>query len=186
MSEDYERQAKDFLAKTGTEFKAEFVEYGKHFDDDKENRDIYNITLARGERKFTFRFSQSTNDSGFKLILDSTKKEVRYTWQDEVIKKARNDLKEFRKLASHKMGGEGAVGVLKGFNIKEPITPTPYDVLACLTKSEPGSFEDFCGDFGYDVDSRRAEKTYEAVKKEYDELCKLFNESEMQELAEIN
>lgn len=44
---------------------------------------------------------------------------------------------------------------------------TPYDVLACLTKGDVGSFEDFCADYGYDEDSRTAERTYEAVCKEW-------------------
>ena len=64
--------------------------------------------------------------------------------------------------------------------------PTLYDVLACLTKYDPGSFENFCGDFGYDEDSRRAEKTYKAVCKEFEAMQRLFPESEvLEELAEI-
>ncbi len=46
-------------------------------------------------------------------------------------------------------------------------TPTPYDVLACLQKYDVGTFEDFCGEFGYDEDSRNAEKIYKAVCKEW-------------------
>lgn len=46
--------------------------------------------------------------------------------------------------------------------------PSAADVLACLT-SDVGagemSFESFCGEFGYDVDSRRAEKTWKACVK---------------------
>lgn len=34
--------------------------------------------------------------------------------------------------------------------------PTMYDVLTCLTKYDPDTFEDFCSEFGYDTDSRRA------------------------------
>ena len=64
MSE-YTKQAEDFLKKTGTEFKAEFLRFGKYFDDDKEERDIYKITLNRGNRSFSFEFGQSINDSGF-------------------------------------------------------------------------------------------------------------------------
>lgn len=63
--------------------------------------------------------------------------------------------------------------------------PTSYDVLACLQKYEVGSFEDFCGDFGYDTDSRRAEKTYKAVLKEYEGVCRLFTLEEIEKLAEI-
>ena len=42
---DYEQSAIDFLKSTNTEFKAEFLRNGKYFPDDKEERDIYKITL---------------------------------------------------------------------------------------------------------------------------------------------
>jgi hypothetical protein len=64
--------------------------------------------------------------------------------------------------------------------------PTMYDVLTCLTKYDPGTFEDFCGDYGYDEDSRRAEKTYHAVVKEFEGMQRLFTSEELEILAEIN
>lgn len=65
--------------------------------------------------------------------------------------------------------------------------PTFYDVLACLTKYDPGSFEDFCSEFGYDTDSRKAEKTYKAVCKEFAAVERLFLEEEvMNELQKIS
>lgn len=64
--------------------------------------------------------------------------------------------------------------------------PTAYDVLACLTKYDPGTFENFCGDFGYDTDSRKAFKTYKAVIREYKNLERLYSEAELEQLREIN
>jgi hypothetical protein len=63
--------------------------------------------------------------------------------------------------------------------------PTLYDVLACLQKYDVGTFEDFCGNFGYDEDSRKAEKIYKAVCKEYEGMQRLFNEEELELLQEI-
>ena len=63
--------------------------------------------------------------------------------------------------------------------------PTAYDVLACLQKYDVGTFENFCSEFGYDEDSRTAEKIYKAVCKEYLNVCKLWSDSEIEELAEI-
>ena len=64
--------------------------------------------------------------------------------------------------------------------------PTEYDVLTCITKSDPGSFEDFCGEFGYDTDSRKAEKTYKAVKSEWEAVKRVFGEGEcLEALQEI-
>lgn len=67
------------------------------------------------------------------------------------------------------------------YNCKEP---TAYDILACLTKYDPYSFEDFCAEYGYDVDSRKAYNTYLAVQKEYNNVQRLFNDV-IEELAEI-
>ena len=63
--------------------------------------------------------------------------------------------------------------------------PTMYDILACLTKYDPGSFEDFCSEYGYDEDSRTAERTYKAVCKEFTAVDRLFNDC-IEEMAEIS
>lgn len=58
--------------------------------------------------------------------------------------------------------------------------PTLYDVLSCLQKYDVGSFEDFCGDFGYDKDSRATHKIYKAVLKEWQNMEKMFSEDELE------
>lgn len=63
--------------------------------------------------------------------------------------------------------------------------PTLYDVLACLTKHNPETFEDFCANYGYDNDSRTAEKTYKAVLKEWKNLNRLFTAEELNLLTNI-
>lgn len=65
--------------------------------------------------------------------------------------------------------------------------PTMYDILVCLTKSDVGDFEDFCSEFGYDNDSRNAEKTYKAVVKEFKNVDNLFGDilEELQEIQQI-
>lgn len=62
--------------------------------------------------------------------------------------------------------------------------PTIYDVLTCLTQSDPYTFEDFCGNYGYDTDSRKAEKIYHAVVKEWKSVERLFGDI-LEELQEI-
>lgn len=76
------------------------------------------------------------------------------------------------------------------FKFGQPIAntgsePSAYDVLACITKNDPGTFENFCGEYGYDIDSRKAEKIYKAVCKEYKSIDRLFNDV-MDQLQEIN
>lgn len=69
---------------------------------------------------------------------------------------------------------------------KKAAVPSAYDVLACLQKYDPGTFEDFCSNCGYDEDSRAAERIYFAVQKEYTQLARLFTPEQMEELAEID
>lgn len=63
--------------------------------------------------------------------------------------------------------------------------PTEYDVLTCLTKYDPESFEDFCANYGYDEDSRTAERVYKAVVKEFNNMQRLFTSDELELLTVI-
>ena len=104
--------------------------FNLEFKVDKYKRDIYNITLKRGQRKYTFKFGQS---------------------------------------------------IAKGSN-----EPTLYEVLSCLQKYEVGTFENFCDEFGYNLDSISAKKTYKAVSKEYNKMCSLFSNDELEVLQLIS
>ena len=68
-------------------------------------------------------------------------------------------------------------------NFKEP---TNYDILSSLQKYDVGSLQNFCDEFGYDVDSKKAEKKYIAVCKEFYKVCKIWTNEEIEELQEIN
>ena len=63
--------------------------------------------------------------------------------------------------------------------------PSDYDILAGLTKYNPGAFDNFCADFGYDEDSRTAERVYKAVCEEYLSLSDMFSPDEMESMREI-
>ncbi|MCM1178677.1 MAG: hypothetical protein NC347_00335 [Clostridium sp.] len=70
------------------------------------------------------------------------------------------------------------------FNTERGESPTTYNILSCLQKSDPGTFRDFCLEFGYDYDSRKAEQTYHAVRKEWLNVKALFGDV-LEELEEI-
>ena len=127
---DYEKQANDFLSKTNTKIKVEYLKYDKHFANDKEKRHIFKVIIKRDKKQFSLNFGQ---------------------------------------------------GLYEGAS-----EPTNYSILSCLQKYEVGTFEDFCEDFGYSEDSRVAEKAYKAVCKEYDNVCKIWSDEEIEELQEIN
>jgi len=63
--------------------------------------------------------------------------------------------------------------------------PTEYDILACLTATDPGSHEEFCWGYGYDKDSISGLETYKRVCDEFKNLQRLYNEAELAMLAEI-
>jgi len=175
---DYNQQAIDFLVKTNTAFNATFLKTGKHFTDDKDERDIYKIELKRGTRSYSFEFGQSIVCSGEYQVRKELQNKVwcKNTTGGKICLSA----KEFKALGW--MTGIEK-DILKNVNFK---APSAYDVLACLTKYDPGTFEGFCSEFGCDTDSKKAEKTYNAVKDEYKSLCSLFTDDELQEMQEIN
>ena len=64
-----------------------------------------------------------------------------------------------------------------------------YDILSCLEKYDVGTIDDFVSEFGYEVhkwdDVRRIERTYKAVVRQYNALCKIFTPEQMEKLREI-
>lgn len=125
---NYQQQANEFAKKYGVKLKINSSEYGKHFAEDKEGRYIFNCTLTRGGKKYTFNFGQSI-----------------------------------------------AAG---------NVEPTMYDILTCLTKYNPETFEDFCGEYGYNTDSIKALNTYKAVNREFNGVNRLFGDI-LEQLQEI-
>lgn len=66
--------------------------------------------------------------------------------------------------------------------------PSAYDVLACVSGDIncPETFADFCGEYGYDEDSRKAFATFERCRDFGAQLRDFFQDSDEREsLAEI-
>ena len=126
---EYNKYAKECLKKCNTIMTTEYYMHDKYFKDDKDKRDIYNITLKNNKGIWTFTFGQSINNTG--------------------------------------------------------ISPTEYDIITCLTKYDPGKFQEFCSEYGYEEDSRKAERVYQAVSEEWKMVRKLFTDEEIGYLQEI-
>lgn len=171
---EYDQQAIDFLAATGATISSKFLGVKKHFDDDKHARLCWEVTIARGSRSFTFAYGDSIHNTekaiNRVMLPFGVKGKVNYP--AKVIWDAEQFKERFPKLSAAKWINEFA--------------PSAYSILACLTKYDPGTLENFCSDYGYDEDSRKAEKVYHAVKEEFSNVCKLFSDSEIEQLAEIN
>jgi hypothetical protein len=60
-----------------------------------------------------------------------------------------------------------------------------YYVVSSLTKYNPGMFSDFCFEYDYDEDSRKAFSTYEDVCEEWKKVSSFFSAAEIEEMQEI-
>lgn len=167
---NYEKQADDFLQKSNSTIKITLV--GKTVNKDwkeTQQRNMYDVTITTPNGSMTFQFWDSINNteiSGMSLE-DYSKRKFKCHYQYLTPGDQAKASKELRAA-------------------KEAAIPTAYDVLACLQKYDPGTFEDFCADFGYDEDSKSADKTYIAVMREFKQLEKIFTTEQMEELREIN
>lgn len=84
---------------------------------------------------------------------------------------------------------KGAMGVLFYASLANPQEPSEYDILACLQKYEVGEIEDFILDFGYEIkqkgDLKKIQDTYNAVVREYQDVCRCFTPEQIEQLQEI-
>jgi hypothetical protein len=66
-------------------------------------------------------------------------------------------------------------------------TVTPYDVLACISGDVncPETFADFCAEYGYDEDSRSAEKIFKNAATFGRRLRAFFTPEEIEALQKI-
>ena len=82
----------------------------------------------------------------------------------------------------------GPRGLQFGPNFHQPKPPTPYSVLTCISSDStcPDTFEDFCAEFGYEKDSRKAFDTFIRCSEFAQELRAFFTPKELADLQEIH
>lgn len=112
--------------------KIKFKKFGLFFDDDKEERNIYEITIRRHNKAIKFRFGDS--------------------------------------IANTQKGEQ----------------PRVYDVLTCIKNDFfcPDNFKDFCDEYGYDEDSRKAHETFKRCLKQSHKLTLIFSDEEIKTLPD--
>ena len=171
--DNYEKQATEFLASTGATIECTKLGTFKYFSDDEEPRDVFNVTIARGTRNYSFKYGDSLINTWYRAILRSNGTQATDAMMHHFRVRNRAELSALALRNKKKLRAV-------------PKVPTAYSVLAGLIKYNPGSFESFCDEFGYSTDSIKARDTYIAVQDEYRGLCSLFTNEEMELLAEIN
>lgn len=169
MKNEYTEQAEKFLQDAGATMKIEFQ--GRAINaawKEKELRNLYAVTITTPRGSYTFDFWDSLYNTELTqmTIEQYARKHFCMLYEDMTRSeqsKARAELAKKQKEAR----------------------PTCYDVLACLTTYDPGTFEDFCAEYGYDEDSRAAERIYIAVQKEFANLKRIFTPEQIEAMQEI-
>jgi len=167
---NYEKQADDFCKKYDVKVKFEYAGYTYHFSGDTEKRDTYDVTITRGEKSFRLKYGDSLNNSNLKAKYTKLQKAYGF-YVPSNDKGAQNFC---RKMFSCS---------IKDLNKGKRQNPSAYDVLACLIKHDPYSYEDFCSDYGY-KGSEESLTIYHAVQKEFQNVEMLFSDC-LDELSEI-
>ena len=166
---EYTKQANEFLQKANATCKIEFVGLAINKDwKETTKRNLYEITLTTPKGSMTFDFWDSIHNTEISKMTLNEYAAKRWNCRPECLKY--NE----KVIASKELKAK-----------KADAQPTAYDILTCLTKYDPGTFENFCWEFGYDEDSRTAERIYFAVQKEYAQLTRIFTAEQMEELQEI-
>lgn len=148
---------KTWLGQTKSTMRITFEKTAPFFDDEKQDRDIYSVELSRGGRTYTFQFGQSVACS------------ARWRWESA--------------WATTKYAF-GPVRPIHG-DYKPNVDrrqPSAGSVLMCLEYTNPGTFEGFCDEYGYDTDSRKAERTWRACVDQYLALAGMYSEDELEAL----
>ncbi len=153
---DYELNAEKFLTDHGVGFGARLIGHMvPPYAEDEPNAlsvDVWEVCLTRHNKSWSFKFWQSVHESSWTHYSDKTIAGLVKPFGIPSIQ----DVIDARQ--THKHGN----------------APTAYSVLASITKNDPGTFEDFCSDFGYSDDSMRAHRIYLAVQKEWRGVERMF------------
>lgn len=160
------QQAIAFCKKTNTSFECKYLRTGKYFASDTEDRDVYEITIQRGNRSYTTNFGNSIANSGKYIVKD--RGTHRFFDRKDAIKFCHGS------------------SIIENEDFK---MPNEYTFLACVQKNDPGTFEDFCNEMGYTnrplTEYPQVKEIYEGVLKEYNSIRCMYMDVELEELQEI-
>lgn len=204
---EYEKQARELLEKFGVEFSAVLIgsDCPAFCDDALAGRDMdkvnvyprkthihgkhYRCTFKRKDKAMSIDFWNSYSDAeetAYNFGIERTSCghgpdclcETRAS-EDGILIEFRGNVYWDR----YRGNKPASYSVIRPMRVRK--TPSAYDVLSCLTKNEPGTFEDFCSDYGYDTDSIRTHGVYDAVCVEYRKVTGFFSPEEIEALQEI-
>lgn len=172
---EYEQQANDFLTAAGLEFRAVLVgsDCPRYCPDAEADREMDKVdTFPRRSHIHGKHYRATFSKAG--------RGHISFDFWNSYADEEQNYF------VTHRAFWGADDRLTRQYRGKKRTQVTAYSVLACLQKNDPGSLEDFCGDFGYDTDSRRAEETYRAVVEEWRKVRRFFTAAEMEQLQQIS
>lgn len=167
MKSEYQNKMDAFLRSANATCKIEYGGIARNQDWDNQKRNWYDVTIETPKGKMQYVFWDSIHDT-----------EIYTMTLEKYVTKIKHS-----RIMSY---GEKIKAQRELNQLKAEAIPNTYDVIDCLEKYDVGTFEDFCSEFGYDEDSRRAERIYIAVVKEFKELQKIFSEEQLEILRDID
>ena len=179
VKSEYDLQAESFIDKTGLKIEKVYQGHRPYFGGDKAQRAVWSITFKRKDcQDYTFTFGDS--------IMNSYKERDDIYGESSLALNKTVSQKTLR-LKGFKEAVELGGGFIRGslYLVKAKNEPTDYDILSAVEKHDPGTFQDFCDNFGYDTDSRKAEKLYFRVQEQFTAINTMFSEPELEELCNI-
>lgn len=177
-------QYNELIAELGLEIKNKFVPFSVSKNAEEKNKSInWKVTIsAKNKNKIILDYSQGVGHLPYpQTILGCT------NYQKKVVEEAILVAVETG-IAKKIIFKDKDVKISIGNN--EIPFPTLKEVLYCLVSEanvrESLVYEDWANDYGYDPDSRKGKKIYEACKKQTSDLLKVLgSESNLDKIQEI-
>ncbi len=174
MTNDYTKQAEQFLTDTNTVLVVEYLRTAPYFQGDKKSRDVYRFTLNNACGSYSSEFGNSMHNTEARALFK------RYGSRAPIVGgwSSSRELKEAR---------DYKVILLN----KSYLPPNAYDVLACLEKYQPEPlFKEWAREVGYDdapmLDYPKIQAIHQACLSQYAGIRRLFTDEQMEQLQEIN
>jgi hypothetical protein len=180
----FDEQAAAFVAGTGLTITKIYLGHRPYFDGEDEQRAVWEITFSReGRKAYTWTFGDSVKDSYVVHDLNTALMRAQPIppWVYGSL-----SFKAALRLGGGTFSVRDQSKVTHSFRLS-PAHPEPsdYSLLAAVEKYAPDTFDEFCSDYGYDTDSRKALDTYQQVQKQAAAIRRMFTEAELEKLAEI-
>ncbi len=172
-----------FIEHNRISIKSEWTDQNPHMDGSAD-MDNYKCVLSRGEVSLAYRcrdighgiesgtvrgnWTGEVDTWGKQTFRPSDGSDVLYLFPDEVV---RETPRTVARMTLHFSKGVGHHGQ----------APEVTEVLDCLASDAAGiensqDFEGFCSEYGYDTDSRKAEKTYKACVHQTERLKRFLGD----------